>query len=266
MFFVSHPTVTFPRFPLVQMADYTRTGHSIFRTVRASLKLASTSSELISIADLSVLRDELQATLAVVKGQIQSEEYGAFAGKLLKGSKTYLLFTENHMALVDMTGWDDSSDEKKKTKKEEAGTAVAGTYLTPPHFEAAYSRSSQAVRTEANLPVRREFVQRVTSGTDRSPQQCKSPAPTQRIYLIWMSYQITGMSLFAVRRSASSLERESPARLCDSTMLTPLMITSNNECFNRGVDRYQVKVNTWAEAVKLYNECYNSGNVVRISI
>ena len=63
-------------FPCVQMDDSSPTGHAIFQAVRASLRLASSSLELLAISDLIALKKDLQATLAVIKGQIQSEDFG----------------------------------------------------------------------------------------------------------------------------------------------------------------------------------------------
>lgn len=60
------------------MSDISLTGHAIYATVRASLRLASTSSELLAMSDLVALKDDLHATLAVIRGQIQSEESSAF--------------------------------------------------------------------------------------------------------------------------------------------------------------------------------------------
>ena len=60
------------------MSDISLTGHAIYVTVRTLLRLASTSSELLTMSDLVTLKDNLHAMLAVICGQIQSEESSMF--------------------------------------------------------------------------------------------------------------------------------------------------------------------------------------------
>ena len=72
------PTIIFSRPPLSHMADSHLSGDAIFRVVQASLKVASRSSELLTMDHLRALKFELHVTLAVISGQIQSEESGKF--------------------------------------------------------------------------------------------------------------------------------------------------------------------------------------------
>ena len=106
------------------MADPSPTGNAIFETVRASLKLASSSSELFTINHLRALKDDLQVTLAVIRGQIQSEEIGTFAVDILNCLMTHSCFTDNIRVIIDLSDWESGSDDEKELEKERA----AGTY------------------------------------------------------------------------------------------------------------------------------------------
>ena len=78
-----------PRSPLFYMADSSPTSNVIFEVVRTSLRLASNSSEVLTITHLHALKDELHATLAVVHAQIQSEASGMFIGNVLTSLATH---------------------------------------------------------------------------------------------------------------------------------------------------------------------------------
>ena len=99
------------------MTDSSPTSHVIYTVVCASLRLVSTSSELFTAGDLDTLKDNLQATLAVICGQIQSEETSRFTQHFFKCHATQASFAGDRRVLVDMLDWEDASDEEKEAKK-----------------------------------------------------------------------------------------------------------------------------------------------------
>lgn len=115
------------------MSDTSPTGHAIYAVVRASLRLVSSSSELLTAPELVALEEDIYATLAVIRGQIQSEETGPFTQIVFKCLATHSSFTGDGRARVDMTAWSDS-DEEKEVEKEVGmvGTSTAGAGGTHP--------------------------------------------------------------------------------------------------------------------------------------
>lgn len=92
------------------MAHSSPTSLAIVNAVRASLRLVSCSSELLSIAQLRAVRDDLCETLAIVNGQIQSENFGTLSGSLLTRLATHLCFADDRRVVIDLSDWDSASD------------------------------------------------------------------------------------------------------------------------------------------------------------
>jgi hypothetical protein len=135
------------------MTDSSPVDRAIINAVRALLKLASRSLGRFTISQLHALSSDLRRTMAVVNGQIQAEESSAFAKNVLKRLVTHSCFTDGGRVLLDMSDWDDESDEEKEA--EEKGTdGMGGKYPLLPDFVAACSRGSQVARAENRLPVR----------------------------------------------------------------------------------------------------------------
>ena len=119
--------------PIFHMPELSLTNRAIFKTVDASLKLASSSSELLTISQLLAIKDNLQATLAVISGQIQTENSGMFAENILNVWQPIRVSTGDYRVVIDMSDWESASDEEKEDRKEGASTA-GGKYpirLTP---------------------------------------------------------------------------------------------------------------------------------------
>ena len=64
--------------PPPHMSDSSATALAILNTVRASLRLVSCSSELLTIAQLLAVKEDLRETMAIISAQIQFENYGMF--------------------------------------------------------------------------------------------------------------------------------------------------------------------------------------------
>ena len=101
------------------MAYLPPTGDAIFAAVSASLKLASSSSELLTIDQLRALKFDLKVTLAVIRGQIQSEASGASAGNIFEHFETHSRFTDNNQVIIDLFG---ESDEEEAPASATSGT------------------------------------------------------------------------------------------------------------------------------------------------
>ena len=69
--------------PAPDMTDSSATSNSIFAVIHTSLRLASNSSDMLTMAHLRTLRNDLQATLAIIRGQIQSKGFGTFTKNIL---------------------------------------------------------------------------------------------------------------------------------------------------------------------------------------
>lgn len=82
-----------PFFPAPPMANSSPTSDAITRTVRASLKLATTSTEQLSLTQLLTLSVELQKASATVNAKIQSRldaTPGVFSANVLRSTATQL--------------------------------------------------------------------------------------------------------------------------------------------------------------------------------
>ena len=69
---------------------------------------------------------------------------------------TYSHFTDDHRVLIDLSDWEDSSDEEIEDG-EEATSTTGGTHPILSDPIAACSRGSQVVKAETHPPVRRQF-------------------------------------------------------------------------------------------------------------
>jgi hypothetical protein len=63
------------------MADSRPTAHTIFLATRASLRLVSSSTRLLSLSQLLAVESELRSTLADVRSQVQTLLSGPFFDK-----------------------------------------------------------------------------------------------------------------------------------------------------------------------------------------
>ena len=109
------------------MAHSAPPGDAIFAVVCASLKLASSSTEQLTIDQLRALKFDLKVTLAVIRGQIKSEESGMFTQYIFEYFETHSCFTDDKRVRIDLVGVDSESDEE-----EEPPSTTNGTYQTPP--------------------------------------------------------------------------------------------------------------------------------------
>ena len=71
------------------MTDSSLTGLAIYNAVRASLRLVSCSTELLTIGQLVALKDHLREASAIVGAQIQSENLGGSSRKLSRCLTTH---------------------------------------------------------------------------------------------------------------------------------------------------------------------------------
>jgi hypothetical protein len=133
--FLPCSTITSARSLLFQMTDPSPTALAIFKAVRASLRLASSSSELLTIAQLLALKGDLRETLAIISSQIRTEESGTFANNFLKRLGNHSHFTDDHKVIIDLSDWESASDE------EEGASAMGGNT----QFTQLRSRSLTAI-------------------------------------------------------------------------------------------------------------------------
>ena len=129
------------------------------------------------MAHLRALKDDLHATLAIIRGQIQSEGFSTFTKNILKCLTTHSSFTDDHRMIIDMSDWENASDEEKEDKKEDAGE-VGGMCLFLPNSVAAHSRGSQVVEAKSDLvhwPCPNALVQVLIT----PPRQSQSLVSTQ---------------------------------------------------------------------------------------
>jgi len=149
------------------MTDPSPTSLAIFKAVRASLRLASSSSELLTIAQLLALKGDLRETLAIISGQIRTEESGTFAKNVVKCLETHSCFTDDHKVIIDLSDWESTSDEEEEDGIEDASGADGKCPILP-NLVAAHSRGSQVMGAEMRLLVC-WFSKCVGTGTDHSP-------------------------------------------------------------------------------------------------
>jgi hypothetical protein len=138
------------------MTDHSRIDRAIVKALRASLKLASTSSGRLSLSQLYALNSDLRKTMAVINNQIQVEESGTSIENVLTQLATHSCFIDDRKILLDVSDWDSESDEEKEAKKKDT-SGVGSEYPLLPDFVAACSWRSQVVRAETNFPVRWQF-------------------------------------------------------------------------------------------------------------
>jgi hypothetical protein len=138
------------------MTDHSRVDRAIIKALRASLKLASTSSGWLSLSQLYALNSDLHKTMAVINNQIQVEESGMSIENVLTQLATHSCFIDDRKILLDVSDWDSESDEEKEAKKKDT-SGVGSEYPLLPDFVATCSRRSQVVRAETNFPVHWQF-------------------------------------------------------------------------------------------------------------
>lgn len=63
-------------------------------------------------------------TLAVVRGQIQSEEFGMFTKEVFECLAVHSCFTDDNRVTIDLSDWENTSDEEK-----EDANATDGAHL-----------------------------------------------------------------------------------------------------------------------------------------
>ena len=106
------------------------TGCAITKAICTLLKLASSSSKLLTVSQLLSVKKDLRETLAIINGQIHAAESGTFAKNVLKCLVTHLNFTDDHKLIIDMSDWEDTPDEEDSTgeDKKEDGNAAGGEH------------------------------------------------------------------------------------------------------------------------------------------
>ena len=105
------------------MAEPSPVNRAIFNTVCASLRLAGSSSGLLTISQLLGVKENLHATLAVISGQIQAEQTSKFANNVPKRLATHPCFTDDQRVIIDLSDWESASDEEIEGKGEDASVA-----------------------------------------------------------------------------------------------------------------------------------------------
>ena len=117
----------FPLFPMTDSSN-TPTTRAMVRSVRASLRLVSCSSELLTESQLFAVKKDLQETLAIVNGQIQAIKSGTSLEDSSGCFATDSCFIDDHKLVIDMSDWEDTSDEDEKDDR----SASVGEYPTCP--------------------------------------------------------------------------------------------------------------------------------------
>ena len=142
----------FHHLPLLppNMTDSSTTSNSIFAVVHMSLRLAGNLLDMLTMAHLHTLKDDLHVMLAIIHGQIQSKGFSTFTKNILKCLTTHSSFTDNHRMIIDMSDWENASDEEKEDKKEDAGE-VGGMCLFLLNSVATHSWGSQVVEAKSDL-------------------------------------------------------------------------------------------------------------------
>jgi hypothetical protein len=99
------------------MTDHSRIDRAIVKALRASLKLASSSSGRLSLSQLYALNSDLCKTMAVISNQIQVEESGTSTENVLTWLATHSCFIDDRRIVLDVSDWDSESDEETEAKK-----------------------------------------------------------------------------------------------------------------------------------------------------
>jgi hypothetical protein len=163
------------------MSD-TPTGCAIVDAVRASLRLVSCLSELLTASQLRVVKQNLCEVVAIVEGQIHAAESGMFAGNIFKCLVTHPNFSGNNRVVIELMDTDDEEEGLPTPGKKDDGNAVGGMCPVPFASVAALSRQSQEARVEMRL-VRWEcrshrLVQILTSPPISSNPRSRPDEPT----------------------------------------------------------------------------------------
>jgi len=100
------------------MTDSYPVGRAVFKAVRASLRLASSSSELLSLSQLLAIKDDLRETLAIINGQIEAEQSGGFAKNIPRYLATNSCFIDDRKVVIDMSDWESGSEDEASRNRE----------------------------------------------------------------------------------------------------------------------------------------------------
>jgi hypothetical protein len=104
------------------MNDSSPTGRAIFKAVGRSLKLARASSQLLTVSQLLAMEGRLRKMFAVISDEIETKQSGtSFA--ISKSWATHTCFTDGYQIIIDVSDYEDSSDEEKEGGKGIAGPA-----------------------------------------------------------------------------------------------------------------------------------------------
>lgn len=129
------------------------TGPAILNAVRASLRLVNCSSELLTTTQLLALKDNLCETLAIVRAQIQSENFGTSSESPQVLGDSFV--ADDHRVVIDLSDWENASDaENEENKNKDVDTSAAnmaeGVY--PPHLSPLIgsSQESQVMTGKSN--------------------------------------------------------------------------------------------------------------------
>lgn len=109
-------------------------GHAVLKALRASLKLASSSMELLTVSQILAIEFDLAKTLSTFEAQARAIKSSPFIKKILKYSANYY-FTGGQIVIVDIDDWAISDDEKNNGNAPRA-------YLVPSDPEAYVSQES----------------------------------------------------------------------------------------------------------------------------
>ena len=93
--------------------------------VRTSVVPANTSLQVLTLAQLLTLKDDLRETLAVVDSQIQAdlEAFGMFVKNVFERLTAHSCFTGGREVIIDSSDWEETSDEEEEDGKEGGNTA-----------------------------------------------------------------------------------------------------------------------------------------------
>jgi len=116
------------------------TGRAIVNAIRASLRLVSSSSELLTISQLLAVKSDLRETLAIVNGQIGAMQSGTFPRNVLECLATYRNFTDDHKLIINMSDWEDEEEESALVENQKGDGNTGGKYSILPGCVAALSR------------------------------------------------------------------------------------------------------------------------------
>jgi hypothetical protein len=153
------------------------TGLAIVRALRASLRLVSSSSELLTISQLLAAKHDLCEMLAIVNGQIRTINSGSLVGKIREYPVPNTRFKGDKKVIIDLDDWEDTLDEGGKNNDEIPKCGYFNS-LRPPftHLTGVLATGQEKGPHELGI-----LTQDAGTGTNFSvPAPSPSPCPTDR--------------------------------------------------------------------------------------